>query len=456
MRKLATKMIDLENKKVIVIGLARTGYAVAKRCRELGARVWVTEMGERLGRAEESRSLEALGVEVDFGPHDIGILEGADLVIPSPGIPPSTAIIKEAKKRGLPVISEIELSSRLTTQPIIGVTGTNGKTTTTALVVDILRAAGIKSEACGNIGRPMVEFLTSDNSVTLVVELSSFQLEFVDQFRPDVGVLLNITPDHLNWHEGFEAYTDAKLKMFARQTSSDWAIANESCLRLIDFGQARKLIFGRSPGVFIKDQWIVHDLKGGLRRILKLGDLPLRGAHNLANAMAATAVALTQEVTEEVIATALRDFKGVEHRLDLILQISGILFYNDSKATNPEATIGAIGSFSEEIILLAGGRNKGNDFDQLALEAKGRVKSAILFGESASEMTDSFEKHSIQTKKVNSLEEAVRLGIKLAKVGDVVLLSPACASQDMFSDYQERGHCFENAVKAEVGLNGKS
>ncbi len=456
MRKLATKMIDLENKKVIVIGLARTGYAVARRCRELGARVWVTEMAEGLGHAEESRDLEARGVEVIFGPHELGILENADLVIPSPGIPPSTAIIKEALKRGLPVISEIELSSRLTTQPIIGVTGTNGKTTTTALVVDILRAAGITSEACGNIGRPMVEFLSSDNSVTLVVELSSFQLEFVDQFRPDVGVLLNITPDHLNWHEGFEAYKDAKLKMFAKQTSSDWAIVSESCLRLIDFGQARKLIFGRSPGVFVKDQWIVHDLKGGLRRILSIGDLPLRGAHNLANAMAATAVAFTQGVTEEVIATALRDFKGVEHRLDLILQESGILFYNDSKATNPEATIGAIGSFSEEIILLAGGRNKGNDFDRLALEAKGRVKSAILFGESAPEMTNSFEKHSIQTKVVDSLEEAVRLGIRLAKEGDVVLLSPACASQDMFSDYQERGHCFENAVLAEVGLNGKS
>ncbi len=449
-------MIELKDKKVVVIGLARTGYAVAKYCRERGAQVILTEKSDQPAQKRQADELKGLGVELIFGPHKLDILKNADIVVPSPGIAPTAPIIKAALDMGLSVVSEIELAARVTTQPIIGVTGTNGKTTTTALIHAILTAAGKKAQACGNIGRPMIEFVGLDESVLLVVEVSSFQLEFVDQFKPKVGVLLNLSPDHLDWHPDLSSYEAAKMKIFARQEPCDWVIVSEDCQGLVAPARGRKLVFGSAPGVFMKDGWIVHDLNGDLAKIIRASELHLRGAHNLDNAMAATAVALTQGISEDVIGQALAAFKAVEHRLELVLQYNDILFYNDSKATNPTATIRAINSFTEEIILLAGGRNKGNNFDDLAHEAIGHVKTAVFFGESADDMDTSFSMFAVSTKQTDSLEEAVHLAIKSADKGDVVLLSPACASYDMFSDYEERGRCFKAAVLQEVGSLGRA
>ncbi len=447
--------MELKDKKIVVIGLARTGYAVAKYCRERGAYVILTEKSDRPAHKQQAQELRDLGVQLFFGSHELDILENADIVIPSPGIAPTTPIIKAALEMGLFVISEIELAARVATQPIIGVTGTNGKTTTTALIHAILTAAGKKAEACGNIGRPMIEFVGLDESVLLVVEVSSFQLEFIDQFKPKVGVLLNLTPDHLDWHQDQSSYEAAKMKMFARQEPSDWVIVSEEYQAFVGPTKGRRLVFGSAPGVFIKDGWIVHDLNGDPVKIIQARELRLRGDHNLANAMAATAVALTQGISEEVIGQALASFEAVEHRLELVLQHDDILFYNDSKATNPTATIRAINSFTEEIILLAGGRNKGNSFDDLAQEAIGHVKKAIIFGEAAEDMDISFSLFAVDTMRADSLEEAVRLAVKTADKGDVVLLSPACASYDMFSDYEERGRCFKASVLQKAGSFGE-
>lgn len=448
--------MELKNKKVVVIGLARTGYAVAKYCRERGAHVVLTEKSDRAAHKRQADELKGLGVQLVFGPHELDILDDADIVVPSPGIAPTTPIIKAALDMGLSVMSEIELGARESTQPIIGVTGTNGKTTTTALIHAILTAAGKRAKACGNIGQPMIEFVGLDESVTLVVEVSSFQLEFIDQFKPQVGVLLNLSPDHLDWHQDLSSYQDAKMKMFARQEPSDWVIVNEDCQGLVASTKGRKLVFGSAPGVFVKDEWIVHGLNGDLVKIMPTRELRLRGAHNLANAMAATAVALTKGISGDVIRGALSSFEAVEHRLELVLQHNDILFYNDSKATNPNATIRAINSFKEEIVLLAGGRNKGNNFDDLAREAIGHVKTAVFFGESAEDMDSSFSLFALKTKRADSLEEAVHMGVESADKGDVVLLSPACASYDMFRDFEERGRCFKAAVLQEAGSLGRA
>jgi len=443
-------LIDLKDKKIIVIGLARTGAAVARCCRGLGARVLVVERSAKPADPVQAASLLSLGIELVFGAHDQQVLAGADLIIPSPGVSPSAPVLGQAIDSGLPVISEIELAFQLTSRPIIAVTGTNGKTTTTTLIGEILQAAGKAADVCGNIGRPMIEAVGTDASAPLVVEVSSFQLEFVDKFRPHIGVLLNIAPDHLDWHEDIEAYRAAKLKMFKHQTTRDWAVAGVDCASFIAGTRGRKLVFGGDRGVFTEGGWIRHDLNGESIGIVPIDELVVRGEHNVANAMAAAAVALIEGVDEETIALSLREFRGVEHRLEQVMRDNGVIFYNDSKATNPAAAITALRAFSGGIILLAGGRNKGNSFEELAREAAGRVKLAVLFGESAPDLSAALARHSVPVSRAGSLDEAVRTGAGAAGSGDVVLLAPACASFDMFSDYEERGRVFKAAVRAEV------
>ncbi|MDP1808596.1 MAG: UDP-N-acetylmuramoyl-L-alanine--D-glutamate ligase, partial [Actinomycetota bacterium] len=287
-------MIDLKDKTVIVIGLARTGAAVARCCRGLGARVLVLEKSAEPVEPDQAASLLSLGIEVSYGDHDLEVLDGADLVIPSPGVPPANPLLRRALAAGLPVISEIELAFQSTDRPIIAVTGTNGKTTTVTLIGEILRAAGKAADVCGNIGRPMIDATGPDGpaNAPLVVEVSSFQLEFTDRFKPLIGVLLNIAPDHLDWHQDMESYRDAKLKMFRHQTARDWAITGADCASLAAGTRGRKLTFGGVGGVFVERGWIRHDLRGPAVKVIAVDELAIRGEHNIANSMAAAAVAI--------------------------------------------------------------------------------------------------------------------------------------------------------------------
>jgi UDP-N-acetylmuramoylalanine--D-glutamate ligase len=416
--------------------------------------VELLEKSARPANPHVARDLEAMGVNLSFGPHAEDAVDGADLIVPSPGIPPATPILERAARLKLPVISEIELAFGLTQRPMVAVTGTNGKTTTVTLIGEILSAGGLGADVCGNIGRPVSEVL-DNGSGPLVLEVSSFQLEFTDSFRPAIAVLLNLTEDHLDWHGTFEAYKAAKLKIFQRQTADDWALIGPAGFPLVKDRPSRKLTFGGAGGgVFLKDGHIVHDMERETMSVLPVNELLVRGDHNLINCMAAVGVGLLHGVPSSVMAEVLRAFKGVEHRLELVTEDGGVLFYNDSKATNPEAAVKAIEAFDQGIILLAGGRNKGAGFDELAAKAVGRVRTAVLFGESAGDLRRAFEGQSIPTIAGGSLEEAVRLAIGEARSGDVVLLSPACASFDLFRDYEERGRCFKEAVVTEVSSHG--
>lgn len=450
-------MIDLEGKHIVVIGLARTGAAVARCSRALGARVTVLEQAERPTDEQAAAGLTGMGVELVFGSAGFALPAGADMVVPSPGVPPRAPAVGAAQAAGLPILSEVELAFRLTERPVIAVTGTNGKTTTVTLLGEMLAAAGITSDVCGNIGRPMIDFALAKQRDPLVVEVSSFQLEFTGEFAPKTAVLLNITPDHLDWHGAFDLYKEAKQKIFNRQKPTDFAVVAAGEPFVPAGLAAERVVFGGSRGgVFCRNGWITHDLGAGAVRIFPVVDLFIRGRHNLENAMAATAAALVSGVDAEFVAAALKNFKGVEHRLEFAAESGGVLYFNDSKATNPEAAAKAIGAFDEKIVLLAGGRNKGNNFEGLAREAAGRVKLALVFGESASDLSKAFARYSVETRKVGALDESVRLAAAAASPGDVVLLSPACASFDMFSDYEARGRCFKEAVLAELGQVGKA
>lgn len=448
-------MIELRNKRIVVIGLARTGAAVAKVCRGLGAEVTVLEKAAEPADAKIAADLEALGVELRFGAGEPESLPGADLIVPSPGVSPSTPMLRRALESDTAIVSEIELAWRLTDRPVTAVTGTNGKTTTTTLIGEMLRVAGVEADVCGNIGFPMIEAIGNRAAGPLIVEVSSFQLSFVDRFRPRIAVLLNLTGDHLDWHGNLDSYIGAKLNLFRRQGADDWAIIRSVDAAGVDAGAGRPLIFGGDHGVFIQDGWLAHDIRGKVVRIAPTASLAIRGGHNLENAMAASAAALALGVGEEPIAEALQAFKGVEHRLEPVTQTGGVLFYNDSKATNPDAAETAIKAFDRQVVLLAGGRNKGNSFESLAKAAAGRVKLAVLFGEAADEIEAAFGRRGVPTARTGSLSEAVRLAVGRAVSGDVVLLAPACASFDMFVDYEERGRSFKATVMAEVGQLGK-
>lgn len=448
-------IIELKNKRLLVLGMGRTGVAVARAAQARGAGVTLLEKNEAVSETGVAQELRSIGVKVIFGPHRLEELDATEIVVPSPGISPATNFLIEAGQRGLEIISEIELAYRLTKRPVIAVTGTNGKTTTATLIGEVLMSGGIEADVCGNIGRTMIEAISSGSTGPLVVEASSFQLHYTEEFSPHIGLLLNISPDHIDWHGSFQSYREAKIKMFGRQESSDWLVGEEGARHATLDGRGRKVWLGASPGVLIDDGWICQDFIGAPGRIVEVGELTIRGDHNRHNAMAAAAVGLICEVGEGEIAGALTRFRGVEHRLERVAEIEGVEFYNDSKATNPEAAIKAIEAFPGKVILLAGGRNKGNRFDELAVCAKGRVKFAACFGESAEDIERAFADAAIETARASGLSQAVELARAASMSGDTVLLSPACASQDMFLDYADRGRQFKAAVLSKVVPVGK-
>ncbi len=453
-------MLDFREKKVLVVGMARSGQAAARFLANLGAEVTGTDLKTEEELGNGFQELKKLPINFVLGEHP-PIRAGAyHLVVVSPGVPSTIPLLQAAKGLGIPVWSELELAGRFIREPIIAVTGTNGKTTTTALIGYIFRQAGIDAVVAGNIGIPLVgEVEKSRRSGRKVrywiVEVSSFQLEHVRQFRPYIAVFLNITPDHLDRHGSLMEYGRTKLRIFANQRAGDYAVLNLDdpwirdhlpVLRSSSFWFSRRAL--PENGIGVQGGLISFSREGRWETVCPAGDVGIPGPHNLENALAGAAASLLAGVDVKVVAKALSTFPGVPHRLEPVGVVDGVKYVNDSKGTNPESVLKALDSFREPIILIAGGRHKGSDLGELAKKIKEKVKALILLGEAAPVIRDAVLAVGFSNIwNVASLKEGVQTAARLASPGDVVLLSPACASWDMFRDYEERGDIFRQLVK---------
>jgi UDP-N-acetylmuramoylalanine--D-glutamate ligase len=444
--------MQFEGKNVLIIGMARSGIAAAEKLKSLGADVTIVDRSVDPKLEARSLNLMEKGVRTRLGPHVASDLDRKELVIASPGVPPSNDLLIQAKKRGIRIWSEVELAYTLTSCPIIGITGTNGKTTTTSLTGDIFGQAGRKGVVAGNIGFPLIKAVNLESDAMLIVELSSFQLEHIESFRPYISVLLNITEDHLDWHSDFDEYTRAKRKIFMNQTERDFAVINydDPIARELSKSTRAKVIAlskrdSLDQGIHVENGKIVS-LINGREEICSIDELKIGGEHNLDNAMAAAAAGLIAGISVEDVGRALSEFRGIPHRIEFVASLDGVDYYNDSKATNPDATAKALMSFTTPVILLAGGRNKGNSFRRLASDIKKTAKAVVLFGEAAVEIYPLLKELDLQVVRVETVPEAVVEAKKFSKAGDTILFSPGCASFDQFSDYKERGQVFKDAV----------
>lgn len=430
--------MDYKNKKITVFGLGISGIASLKKMISLGARVKATETKlESAFNPAIVDELKLLGIELEFGGHSDRSIEGADLIIVSPGIHLDIPTLVKARQNNQSIVSEIELASQFISKPIIAVTGTNGKTTTTTLIAEMLKAGGKRMELAGNIGRPLID--VDDSALDyLVVEVSSYQLEAIDKFKPWISVILNIQPDHLERHHDMEGYIKQKARIFKNQTGDDYLIFNEDDLRvskMIKDAKARLIGFSKSKAGIIT---------------LPPAEINIPGLHNLENSLAAAQAAYLCGIAENTVAKVLRTFPGVEHRIEYTITVNGIEFYNDSKGTNPDSTLVAIDTFpGKEIILILGGRDKGVRLDSLTRKIKKAVKSVILIGEAAERFGQALEKVGFNSvfNAGYSMKTAVNKAFSLASAGEVVLLSPACASFDMFANYEERGRVFKELCR---------
>ena len=449
--------MNIKDKKVLLVGLAKTGVSTIKKLDKLGASIVVTDIKPKEKLEDILSQLNGLNnVEYILGSHPEDISD-IDLTIVSPGVPLDLPFIEKLKESNVKIIGEVELAYTLSNNPIfVGITGTNGKTTTTSLVGEIFKEAKRDTYIVGNIGNPVIDTVdyTNENSV-LVTELSSFQLESIDTFRPKVSSILNITEDHLNRHHTMENYINAKARIFENQEKSDFSILNydDSIVRSLNKNNnASILYFSRQEkidqGVYLdENNNIVISIDGKQITVLNRNELSLPGDHNLENAMAAILMTYVVGVDLEVIKQVLTTFKGVEHRLEFVTNKNGIMFVNDSKGTNPDSTIKAIGSYERPIILIAGGMDKHSDFTDMMKCATKNVKELVLLGETADKIEASARKEGLENiTKVKNMEEAVKKAYELAEDGDVVLLSPGCASWDMYPNFEARGLDFKENI----------
>jgi UDP-N-acetylmuramoylalanine--D-glutamate ligase len=444
----------LAGRSVAVVGLARSGVAACRLLRRLGARVTGTDLRAAAAVGPEVRALAEDGVALVLGGHPPSAFEAAELVVVSPGVTAEHPVLAGCRARGVPVLGEIELAYRTMTAEFVAITGTNGKTTTTALTGALLAESGRPVLVGGNIGRPLAaEALTFPDHGWVVAEVSSFQLETVDAFRPRVAAVLNVTPDHLDRHGSLAAYAAAKARIFHAQGPGDWGVLNlddPGAAALAPDVSARLLWFSRrgpvSRGAWVRDGWVMLRLAAEDQPVCPVTEVTLRGAHNLENVLAATACAGALGVPPARLRAAIRAFKAVPHRLQWVRDRGGVAFYNDSKGTNVDATLKALEAFTEPIVLIAGGRDKGQRFDALAAAARGRVKGAVLIGEGRATIGPALRPVT-HVEEAESMGEAVRRAAELAAPGDVVLLSPACASFDLFRDYEHRGDVFTQEVR---------
>jgi UDP-N-acetylmuramoylalanine--D-glutamate ligase len=443
--------MELRGKRALVLGLARTGGECARFLVRQGAEVLVSDLRSEAELKPEIESLGGLPVRYLLGGEHRSWLEGVGFVVTSPGVPAENPLLREAARRGCAVLSEIELAYRFLRAPLVAITGTNGKSTTTTLVSEMLHANGTKSFVGGNIGTPLIGFVDGDWEWG-VVEISSFQLEWIETFRPRVAVLLNVTEDHLDRYPDFAAYRRAKERIFENQSASDVAILNRDDPQVWAMREripARILSFGFSEveeGVYANGQQIFWR-DGAGEEVFSLARVKIQGVHNVENMMAAIAGAKCVGVPAPVIQKVLEEFPGLEHRLEFVREKNGVRYYNDSKGTNVGAVVKSLASFSAPVILLAGGVDKGGDYGVLEEGIRRRVKRLVLFG-AAKEAIAGALGSLTETVMVDGLEAAVRDAHDQAQPGDVVLLSPACSSFDMFRNYAERGRFFKGLVMA--------
>jgi UDP-N-acetylmuramoylalanine--D-glutamate ligase len=446
--------MDLHGRKVLVVGLARTGLAAAEFLKAKGATVSTTEMKSKQEMGEVVQELEGMGLsQMEWGGHRTETFMSQDLIVVSPGVDLKMDPVQEALKKGIRVISEVELACRFIQLPIIAVTGTNGKTTTTHLIGEMLKEEGKRVGVGGNVGEPLILFAEGgDRWEVLVAEISSFQLEAIENFRPKVSVLLNITEDHLDRYTRYEEYIEAKGRIFSNQNSGDVAILNGDDPIVKELGKkikAKKTLFSLKEklqeGAFSNGEEILLRLEGKEERYA-LAKTPLKGVHNVENMMAAITAARIYGASKRAVEAALSHFEGLEHRLEFVREIDGVRFFNDSKGTNVGSVVKSLQSFSEPVLLIAGGKDKKGDLSPLRDLIRERVKRLILIGEAKERMGRELGGLT-DTVMTQTLEEAVRLAYQTAKRGDVVLLSPACSSFDMFKDYKERGKVFKDAVR---------
>lgn len=438
----------MEGKRVSIIGASRSGLGLAQLLKAKGAKVFVSESS--VDKWNSLSELTKLDVDYEFGEHTERVLD-ADFIAVSPGVPLDIPILLEARQKGIPIYGEIEIAFWFSNAPVYAVTGTNGKSTTVTLLDLMLKASGKRSILAGNIGYPFSKAVLEWNAPDCyVLEISSYQLETIEVFSPKIAAILNITPDHLDRHKTMEGYLRAKLKIASNQRACDsiWVNANDELLKNAEF-TSRKYFFWKDglpeAGAGVIDGKMV--VLG--REIIKISEIKLKGPHNLENSLCASGMAYQAGAKEEAIANVLREFSGLEHRLEFVDEIDGITYINDSKGTNVVSTLMALDSFEAPLILIAGGRGKKAGYDKLAKRIKEKVRILILLGEDGPIIKEAVLKEGFAEDNiisVSSMEEAVSVAHSVARRGEIVLLSPACASFDMFSNFEERGKVFKRAV----------
>jgi UDP-N-acetylmuramoylalanine--D-glutamate ligase len=440
----------------MVVGLARTGVVTSLFSAAYGATVTATddrsaaELGETAGRLHDA------GVKLEVGGMKPESFLEQDLIVMSPGVPANILALEAARKKGIPVWSEIELAWRFLRGKLVAITGSNGKTTTTSLVAHILRAANITTHVGGNIGTPLLSFVerSSDSDVT-VAEVSSFQLETVESFRPEIGVLLNLTPDHLDRHATFEDYAAAKMRMFENQLERDWAVLNADDPEVTKRTPAKPKLcwFSRQKrvavGAFLLNDDILFRNEGFETELAKRSQIALRGEHNLENVLAACAAAYLAGATPAAIAKGVKTFEAVEHRLEFVAEIGGVEFFNDSKATNVDAAVKAVEAFPGKLRVILGGKDKGSPYTPLVPLLKERARQILLIGDAAGKIADDLAElgTTVPIERADTLDRAVHLAYGAAEAGDTVLLAPACSSFDQFENYEQRGQSFKQIVQ---------
>jgi len=444
----------MDYERVLVIGAGKSGIAVSRFLAARGAKVELTDIKGADELCKDPASLADMDIKLSLGAYPAVEAGKYTLVVVSPGVPLTVPPVRRAGELGIPVVGELELASRFARAPVVAVTGTNGKTTTTALTGEIFQNAGLRPLVAGNIGKPWIEEAEGDYDL-IVLEVSSFQLETTVTFRPRVGAILNITPDHLDRHLTMENYVQAKARLFANQGPEDFAVLNYDDPRtknLAGVCPGKVLYFSRlaevPAGACVRDGWVTFVLEGKRDSILPVGELKIPGSHNLENALAAVACTRALGVAPAALADVLRKFPGVAHRLEFVAEIDGVRYVNDSKGTNPDASIKALLAYRQPIVLIAGGRNKGSDFTPFVRLIREKARALVLLGESADEIERLARLEGVAViLRAADLAEAVHLAKNAARPGDVVLLSPGCASWDMFKNYEERGDLFKQVVR---------
>jgi len=453
-------MMELKGKKVLVVGLGKSGLAAALFLRRKGAQVTVSDVRSAESLAKEIPALLEAGIMVEAGGHGLLTFRRQDLIVVSPGVPLDTPELAQARSFGLPVIGELELAGRFLKGRILAITGSNGKTTTTALAGEILQEAGLSTLVAGNIGVPVVSLIEeSTDSTWSVLEVSSFQLESTEKFHPSIAVILNITPDHLDRHGTFENYALAKERIFAAQEANDSVVLNADNARAAEAAtRSRARVYWFSiehaveQGAWVEAGHVVYRStpKAEIESIMPLSNIPLKGEHNVENVLAAVCACRLAGAPADAIRRAIEKFQAVEHRLEYVATVNGVEYYNDSKATNVDATAKAVAAFSGGVHLILGGKDKGSDYTLLSQLLRERVRAVYTIGSAAAKI-ESHLRGVVSIRSCETLANAVTAAAGAARPGEIVLLAPACSSFDQFENYEHRGRVFKELVDERLG-----